>query len=97
MSEKFNPHIEEEEQFNIEKEKTKYNFEIVKNGLYFIEIIASARNWRQNWRYLFNDDDLAVKIDEIEFPKLNGKNGLFNGEAAWNGNNLKGLKKKFLT
>ncbi|MFH1030468.1 MAG: hypothetical protein V1770_04380, partial [bacterium] len=34
-----------------------------------------------------------VKIDGIEFPKLDGKRGLFDGEAAWNGNNLKGLKK----
>src|SRR4030042_4233870 len=70
-----------------------YNFTIEESGLYLIEIIASCKNWRQNWKCGFNDDDLAVKIDDIEFPKLNGKNGLLNGEAAWNGNNLKGSKK----
>src|SRR4030042_566870 len=35
----------------------------------------------------------GVKIDGMEFPKLGGKRGLFDSEAAWNGNNLKGLKK----
>lgn len=74
-------------------ENSFYDFKIVDTGLYFIEIIVSCKNWRQNWKRFFNDDDLAVKIDDIEFPKLNGKNGLFNGEAAWNGNNLKGAKK----
>lgn len=73
-----------------------YDFEIVEDGLYLIEIIASAKSWWQNLKGLrafFNDDDLAVKIDDVEFPKLNGKGGLFDSEAAWNGNNLKGLKK----
>lgn len=68
-------------------------FEIEEDGLYLIEIIASAKNWLQNWKLFFDDDDLAVKIDNWEFSKLNGKNGLMNGEAGWNGNNLKGLKK----
>ncbi|MFH1048731.1 MAG: hypothetical protein V1732_03645, partial [Patescibacteria group bacterium] len=61
------------------------NFEIPEDGIYFIEIIASAKSWWQNLKSLksfFNDDDLAVKIDDIEFPKLNGKKGLFDGEAA---------------
>ncbi|MBU4056636.1 transglycosylase SLT domain-containing protein, partial [Patescibacteria group bacterium] len=69
---------------------------ILEDGIYFIEIIASAKSWWQNLKSLksfFNDDDLAVKIDDIEFPKLNGKKGLFDSEAAWNGNNLKGLAK----
>ncbi len=39
----------------------------------------------------FQDDDLAVKIDGTEFPKLSGKKGLFDSEAAWNGNKLKNL------
>jgi len=78
------------------KNNFNYNFEIPEDGIYFIEIIASAKSWWQNLKSLksfFNDDDLAVKIDDIEFPKLNGKKGLFDGEAAWNGNNLKGLSK----
>lgn len=72
----------------------KYNFDISKDGLYSVEIIASARSWWQNLlKIKFGDDDLAVKIDGIEFPKLNGKKGLFDGEGAWNGNNSKGLSK----
>jgi len=75
------------------RENFEWPFDVSEDGLYLIEIIASCKNWLQNWKHLFNDDDLAVKIDDIEFPKLNGKRGLLNGEAAWNGNNLKGLKK----
>jgi hypothetical protein len=78
------------------KENFDYEFEIEESGLYAIEIIASCKSWRQNlikFTSFFKDDDLSVKIDNIEFPKLNGKKGLFDGEAAWNGNNLKGLKK----
>jgi len=75
------------------KKRTEHNFNTPESGIYLIEIIASCKSWLQNWNHLFNDDDLTVKIDDIEFPKLNGKNGLFNGEVAWNGNNLKGLKK----
>lgn len=73
-----------------------YNFEIPESGTYLVEIIASAKSWWQNFKSLksfFNDDDLTLKIDDSEFPKLNGKKGHFDGEAAWNGNNLKGLSK----
>lgn len=83
-----------EKQFNKRLDDNfEWPFEIAEDGLYLVEIIASCDNWLQNWKYFFNDDDLAVKIDDIEFGKLNGKGGLLNGEAAWNGNNLKGLKK----
>ncbi len=74
----------------------EYTFEIQESGLYLIEIIASAKSWWQNVKSLksfFQDDDLAVKIDSIEFSKLSGKKGFFDGEVAWNGNNLKGLSK----
>jgi len=67
------------------KNNFNYNFEIPEDGIYFIEIIAGAKSWWQNLKSLksfFNDDDLAIKIDDIEFPKLNGKKGLFDGEAA---------------
>ncbi len=56
----------------------EYTFEIQESGLYFIEVIASAKSWWQNFKTLksfFKDDDLAVKIDNIEFPKLNSKKG----------------------
>lgn len=73
-----------------------YTFDISEEGLYLIEVIASAKSWWQNLKELrnfFNDDDLTLKIDDIEFPKLDGRRGLFDGEVAWNGNNLKGLSK----
>lgn len=78
------------------KNNFNYNFETPEDGVYFIEIIASAKSWWQNFKELrnfFNDDDLTLKIDSIEFPKLDGRRGLFDGEVAWNGNNLKGLSK----
>lgn len=78
------------------KESFTYRFSIKKDGLYLIEIKASARSWWQNFKELrgfLQDDDLTVKINDIEFPKLNGKRGLFDGEVAWNGNNLKGFLK----
>lgn len=82
---------------NLKIKKTyNYAFEISENGTYLIETIASAKSWWQNlkeFKSFFQDDDLAVKIDNLEFPKLNKKKGLFDGEVAWNGNNLKGLSK----
>jgi len=78
------------------KENFDYNFEVEQDGLYLIEIIASCKSWWQNFKKLrsfFKDDDLTVKINDVEFLKLNGKRGLFDGEVAWNGNNLKGLSK----
>lgn len=78
------------------KNSQDYSFEVSEDGIYLIEIIASAKSWWQNlksFKSFFQDDDLAVKIDEIEFPKLDGRKGFFDGEAAWNGNNLKGLFK----
>jgi len=87
-----------EEDINCElKEKGfSWYFEVEKQGIYGIEITASAKSWWQNFlrlRLFFKDDDLTVKIDGIAFPKKSGKRGLFDGEVAWNGNNLKGLKK----
>ena len=86
-----------QENLNLEiKNNYAYGFEIPEDGICLIEIIASAKSWWQNlkdFRSFFQDDDLTVKINDIEFPKLNGKKGLFDGEVAWNGNNLRGLSK----
>lgn len=63
-----------------------YNFEVMENGLYLIEISARAKSWLQNlikFISFFQDDDLEVKIDHIEF----------DSKAAWNGNQLKNLQK----
>lgn len=76
------------------KNEFAYSFDISEKGLYAIEISARAKSWLQNTLKLisfFKDDDLAIKIDGREFPKLSGKSGLFDGEVAWNGNNLKNL------
>lgn len=78
------------------KNNYDYSFRIPESGVYVIEIIATAKSWWQNLKGLksfFNDDDLTLKIDGVEFPKLNGRGGLFDGEVAWNGNNLKGFSK----
>ncbi|TAN33241.1 hypothetical protein EPN28_02820 [Patescibacteria group bacterium] len=85
-----------EENFEKEvKENFLFQFFVPKAGVYFIEISASAKSWWQNllkFRSFFRDDDLALKIDESGFDKLSGKRGIFDGEAAWNGNKLKSLE-----
>jgi hypothetical protein len=89
--------IIKEEKVNKEINKEwKYVFEVEEAGVYLIEITARAKSWWQNlksFRSFFNDDDLAVIIDDFSFPKLNNKKGLFDGEMSWNGNQLKGLLK----
>lgn len=73
------------------KDKFSYDFKIPQDGLYLIEITASAENWRQNWKTLFQHDDLAVSINDINFPRKDGE--IFHAPTGWNGNNLKGLLK----
>lgn len=79
------------------RDNFNYTFYIPTNSLYLLEITASAHGWWQNlknFKSFFSDDDLTLIIDNnIQFPKLNNKKGLFDGEVAWNGNNLKGLSK----
>ena len=80
----------------IKEREFKWSFLIEENGIYGIEITASARSWWQNLlesRAFLKDDNLTLKIDNISFSKKSGKRGLFDSEVAWNGNNLKGLKK----
>ncbi len=88
--------IQQEKINKIIKKNFDYTFDIKEEGLYLIEIIASCKSWKQNlikFISFFQDDDLTVKINDKEFPKLNGKRGLFDGEVAWNGNNLKSVSK----
>lgn len=85
LEEKFNKHI---------KNEFVYGFDILEQGLYVVEISGRAKSWLQNTLKLisfFKDDDLVVKIDGREFPKLSGEKGLFDSESAWNGNKLKNL------
>ncbi|TAN32657.1 hypothetical protein EPN28_04000 [Patescibacteria group bacterium] len=86
--------IKKDDELDIAIRKShSYAFSTPHSGLHLIEIVAKANSWWQNlksFKSFLNDDDLVVKIDETEFPKLSGRKGLFNGEAAWNGDNLKG-------
>ena len=62
-----------------------WSFEVEKEGIYGIEILALCKSWWQNFlKSFFKDDELSVKIDGISFSKKS---------VAWIGNNLKGLKK----
>ncbi|MDP3697824.1 MAG: transglycosylase SLT domain-containing protein [Candidatus Taylorbacteria bacterium] len=88
--------LKQEEKINksISKE-FQYDFNISEDGLYILEISARAKSWLQNtlkFTSFFQDDDLAVEIDNRKFPKLSGKRGFFDSEAAWNGNRLAGLQ-----
>jgi|GEM_PF-1787244 len=78
------------------KDRFEYSFNIPKNSVYAIEIIASARSWKQNlikiWQdpikrfwSLFKDDDLVVELDGISFPGVN-KEGLLDILLRWNEN-----------
>lgn len=65
----------------ISKEITgKYscNFTLPEDGLYLIEIIASAKSWWQNFktsRSFFKDDDIFLYLDGLELTtSLNTKN-----------------------
>lgn len=72
-----------------------YSFSVGEKGIYVIAVVASAKSWFQNTRKFvsfFQDDDLAIRINGIRFPKLSGERGEFDGEASWNGNKLKGLR-----
>lgn len=77
--------LEEKLNKTVKERYLKWNFEIQKEGIYGIEITASAKSWQQNFlKSFFKDDNLTVKIDSLEFLKKS---------INWNGNNLKGLKK----
>lgn len=75
------------------KNQEVLEFEVEKNAVYLITITARCKNWRQNLKRLFNDDDLAVQIDDYFFAELSGKKYEFNGPGIWNGNAIKNTKK----
>jgi len=85
------------EQKNLDKEITEkfsHDFSIVDDGLYLIEVIASAKSWWQNlksFKSLLNDDDLALMLDRMEIST--SESNETNARAAWHGNELKGFLK----
>ncbi|MEI6280676.1 MAG: transglycosylase SLT domain-containing protein [bacterium] len=73
-----------------------WNFNIPKNGVYIISISARCKNWLQNYKLLFNDDDMAIQIDDYLFPEIKGKKREFTSPSSWNGNEIKGDSKNVL-
>ncbi|MHB8904126.1 MAG: hypothetical protein ACYC40_03430, partial [Patescibacteria group bacterium] len=87
------PIIEEK----ISKEITgKYSCDFIfpEDGLYLIEIIASAKSWWQNLksgRAFFQDDDIFLFLDNQELTTSQYIKK--DARSAWNGNELNGLEK----
>lgn len=73
-----------------------WNFTIPKNGVYIVSISARCKNWLQNYKLLFNDDDLAIQIDDYLFAEIKGKKREFVSSGSWNGNEIKGDIKNVL-
>ena len=73
-----------------------WNFNVLENGAYMISISARCKNWLQNFRRLFNDDDLAIQIDDYLFAEIRGKKREFASPGSWNGNEIKGDVKSVL-
>lgn len=81
----------------IAKEVTgKYSCDFIfpEDGLYLIEIIASAKSWWQNFKFsrsFFKDDDIFLYLDGLELTT--SSNTKKDACSAWNGNELCGLEK----
>ena len=78
------------------KDQEVWDFKVEKNGVYAISVSAKCKNWSQNFRRLFNDDDLAVQIDDYLFAEMKGKKREFASPGSWNGNEIKNNSKTVL-
>ena len=84
----------------ISEQMTKpYSLDFTLSGdtLCLIEIIASAKSWRQNFkssRSFFKDDDIFLFLDKQELTTSKYTKG--DARSAWNGNELCGLEKTVL-
>ena len=79
-------------------DKFDYDFILDDDGLYLIEIIASAKSWWQNlksFKSLLNDDDLALSLDRMEISTSSSNET--NARSVWHGNELKGFLKTVVT
>lgn len=85
--------IQEEELNKIVANHEVYKFELSRDGLYLISLTAKCKNWLQNARRRFNDDDLAIELDNFPFYELKGKKKEFSSPASWNGNDLRNTRK----
>ncbi|MFA4975209.1 MAG: transglycosylase SLT domain-containing protein [Candidatus Paceibacterota bacterium] len=73
-----------------------WSFDVPENGIYIISISARCKNWLQNYKRLFNDDDLAIQIDDYLFAEIKGKKREFTSPGSWNGNKIKNNTKNVL-
>lgn len=74
----------------------KYSCDFIfpEDGIYLIEIVASAKSWWQNFkvrRPFFKDDDIFLYFDNQEITTSPYEKD--DARSVWNGNQLKGLKK----
>ena len=79
-------------------DKFDFYFILDDDGLYLIEIIASAKSWWQNlksFKSLLNDDDLALSLDRMEISTSSSNET--NARSVWHGNELKGFLKTVVT
>lgn len=77
--------ILEEKFYKRVKNEFVYDFNILEKGLFVIEINGRAKSWLQNtlkFISFFQDDDLTVKIDGREFPKLSVPLPMLNRSLA---------------
>lgn len=77
-------------------DQESWSFDVEADSLYAVSIKARCKNWLQNFRHRFNDDDLAVQIDDYVFAELIGKKREFNTGGSWNGNELNNSFKTIL-
>lgn len=86
--------VREEKIFKEITGKYSCGFTFPEDGVYLIEIIASAKSWWQNFkasRSFFKDDDIFLYLDgeELTTSQYTKK----DARSAWNGNELCGLEK----
>lgn len=75
-------------------DQEEYDFTIDADGVYSIIFSARCKNWLQNFRRLFDDDNLALQIDNYLFAEVKGKKREFSSAGSWNGNELKNKTKE---
>jgi hypothetical protein len=75
------------------KENFDYEFEVSKRGLYSISVIARCYSGKQIKQK--GGEDLRIEIDNQSFREIPPEKNiqLYNIPPAWNGTELKGLKK----
>jgi hypothetical protein len=86
--------VKEEKISKVITGKYSCDFLFPEDGLYLIEIIASAKSWWQNFktgRSFFKDDDIFLYLDNQEITT--SKYTKQDARSAWNGNELSGLEK----